>query len=103
MAQRLQDTFDDVARVITSTGIRASHLRLEVTESVLAEDDGRLIELGRALGLLVVAEGVETETQLDALSVPDCDLAQGYLFARPMPPAEVPGHLAALAASSATR
>ncbi len=43
-----------------------------------------LVELARALGLSVVAEGVETETQLSALAVPGCDLAQGYLLSRPL-------------------
>jgi EAL domain-containing protein (putative c-di-GMP-specific phosphodiesterase class I) len=33
----------------------------------------------------VIAEGVETERQLDALARLECDFAQGYLFSRPMP------------------
>ncbi len=43
-----------------------------------------LIELGRALGLVTIAEGIETPAQLSALQSPACDLAQGYLLARPM-------------------
>jgi EAL domain-containing protein (putative c-di-GMP-specific phosphodiesterase class I) len=43
------------------------------------------VELGRNLGLTVVAEGVEdAETHLALHSV-GCDLAQGYHFARPLP------------------
>lgn len=40
--------------------------------------------LAHDLGLTVVAEGVETRQQSDAISRLGCDLAQGYLFARPM-------------------
>lgn len=44
-----------------------------------------IIELAHALGLTVVAEGVETKAQLCALHDLGCDLAQGWLFARAMP------------------
>ena len=44
-----------------------------------------VISLAHALGLQVVAEGVETEQQLDALRSLDCDFAQGFLFSRPVP------------------
>lgn len=43
-----------------------------------------VIRLAHALGLRVVAEGVETEVQRDILSHLECDEFQGYLFARPM-------------------
>ncbi|HEY7525047.1 MAG TPA: EAL domain-containing protein [Candidatus Limnocylindrales bacterium] len=43
----------------------------------------------RALGLRVTGEGVETTEQLDALRALGCELAQGYLFARPMPAADL--------------
>jgi diguanylate cyclase (GGDEF)-like protein len=39
------------------------------------------------LGLRVVAEGVETEVQRQAVSALGCDMAQGYLFSRPLDPA----------------
>ena len=45
-----------------------------------------LIELGRALGLEIIAEGVESEAQLRLLRGERCDCAQGYLFAPPLPP-----------------
>jgi EAL domain-containing protein (putative c-di-GMP-specific phosphodiesterase class I) len=44
-----------------------------------------LVALGRAMGLTVVAEGVETDFQRARLHAFACDEAQGYLFARPMP------------------
>ncbi|MBI5937751.1 MAG: EAL domain-containing protein [Betaproteobacteria bacterium] len=43
-----------------------------------------IVSLGRALGLTVVAEGVESEAQLQALLPLGCDEGQGYYFARPM-------------------
>jgi EAL domain-containing protein (putative c-di-GMP-specific phosphodiesterase class I) len=45
----------------------------------------KTIELGHELGMRVVAEGVETEEQLLRLSGMGCDIAQGYLFSRPVP------------------
>ncbi len=44
-----------------------------------------IIELGRILGLHIVAEGVERPEELDALRALGCDVSQGYLIARPMP------------------
>ena len=44
-----------------------------------------VLDLGRALGLTTVAEGVETEEQLAVLRDLGCDWAQGYLLARPAP------------------
>jgi EAL domain-containing protein (putative c-di-GMP-specific phosphodiesterase class I) len=42
--------------------------------------------MGAGLGLTVVAEGVETEEQAKLLRGYGCQLAQGYLFARPLAP-----------------
>jgi diguanylate cyclase (GGDEF)-like protein/PAS domain S-box-containing protein len=51
-----------------------------------------VVRLAQALGLGVIAEGVERPEQLAALRDLGCDLVQGYLFARPEPP-EVAGEL----------
>jgi EAL domain-containing protein (putative c-di-GMP-specific phosphodiesterase class I) len=48
-----------------------------------------VIKLAHALGLQVVAEGVEQAAQLEQLAAMGCDFAQGYLFARPLPVTEV--------------
>ena len=47
-----------------------------------------IIGLGHSLGLKVVAEGVETEEQLDYLRSIQCDAIQGYYYSRPLPPDE---------------
>ena len=48
-----------------------------------------LLALGRDLGLRVVVEGVERPAQVEVLRRIGCTHAQGYLFGRPVPPAEV--------------
>ena len=47
------------------------------------------IDLGHALGAIVVAEGVETLEQWEFVHTVGCDLAQGYLVGRPAPPDEI--------------
>jgi EAL domain-containing protein (putative c-di-GMP-specific phosphodiesterase class I) len=43
-----------------------------------------IVSLGHSLGLEVIAEGVETPSQLDDLREMGCDQGQGYLFAPPV-------------------
>jgi diguanylate cyclase (GGDEF)-like protein len=54
-----------------------------------------VLSMGRALGVSVVAEGVETEEQASRLRTLGCKLAQGYLFSRPVSPEAVDALLAA--------
>jgi diguanylate cyclase (GGDEF)-like protein/PAS domain S-box-containing protein len=49
-----------------------------------------VVQLGHALGLCVVAEGVESPLQLAHLRELGCDRAQGYLFSRPRPAVLIP-------------
>ena len=44
-----------------------------------------MINMGRSLNLRVVAEGVETQTELAFLQARQCDEAQGFYFSRPVP------------------
>jgi diguanylate cyclase (GGDEF)-like protein/PAS domain S-box-containing protein len=135
----------DVATALTAAGVPPEQLILELTESVMLDDDYRLrsdlatlrgmgciislddfgkgysslaylaklpvdilkmdrefvaeihnderaaalvasiVDLGRALGMDVVAEGVETPAQLAALAAMDCRFLQGWLLGRPVP------------------
>ncbi len=59
-----------------------------------------LLSLGHSMGLVVIAEGVETEGQFDWLVAHGCDQVQGYLLGRPMPLRELLA-LLALARDSA--
>ncbi|PWQ93708.1 sensor domain-containing protein [Leucothrix arctica] len=48
-----------------------------------------IIAMAQALGLEIVAEGVESSAQLDYLAKRNCEYAQGYLFNKPITPAEI--------------
>ena len=72
--------------------------RLKIDRAFVAEVPGKaadgaivvaMIAMAHALGLQVVAEGVESAAQRDFLTQNGCDLGQGYLFARPLPPEKV--------------
>jgi len=140
---------DDVARALAASGVPASRLMLEITESVLVDAEDRVerelaalreagcvisiddfgtghstlarlsrlpvdvlkmdrgfvadiehdpraaavvasvVDLGRTLGMDVVAEGVETPGQLAALRRLDCRFLQGHLLGRPVPVADL--------------
>jgi EAL domain-containing protein (putative c-di-GMP-specific phosphodiesterase class I) len=58
------------------------------TESEDSAIVAAVVSLGHALGLSIVAEGVETSGQLDALLALGCDRAQGYWFSGPREPTE---------------
>ncbi|WP_310448334.1 EAL domain-containing protein [Thiobacillus sp.] len=72
--------------------------RLKVDKSFVRDIDSdpddaaivrAIITMGHALGLKVVAEGVETRAHLDFLRQHGCDELQGYFFSRPVPAAEM--------------
>jgi len=61
----------------------------EFVRDVASDPDDRAlvtaaIRMGKGLGLVVVAEGVETQAQLAFLAERDCDVVQGYLFSEPL-------------------
>jgi len=76
-------------------------------QSVESNDRGgpiskMIIGLGQNLGLEVIAEGVETEGQLQYMQEHGCDVAQGYLYAHPMSPEDLTPWLRANQRISAT-
>lgn len=72
----------DIIKIDRSLISRAEHGERERT--VVAG----LIELGHRLGMTCVAEGIETESQLELLQRLHCDRLQGYYIGKPMPPEE---------------
>jgi len=52
-----------------------------------------VIQMGRALNIAVVAEGVETEAQAEFLLACGCHVLQGYLLGSPMPPEQLASHV----------
>lgn len=57
-----------------------------------------IIQMARSFNLLTTAEGVEDDATRQLLAELGCDQGQGYLFARPMPGAELPGYMQRVAA-----
>jgi EAL domain-containing protein (putative c-di-GMP-specific phosphodiesterase class I) len=47
------------------------------------------LELARGLGMTTLAEGIETPEELAFLREHGCELGQGYLFSKPVPPEEI--------------
>ncbi len=95
---------DDYGTGYSSLGYLA-HLPIRILKidrcfiTDLAHDAGKIIvasvnALAHALGLQVVAEGVETDMQHRVVEAVGCDLAQGYLYARPAPAAAIGALLA---------
>ncbi|MGO8117536.1 EAL domain-containing protein [Rhizobium leguminosarum] len=56
---------------------------------------GSIIDIGRSLNILVIAEGVETAEHIRILEELDCDTLQGYALARPMPAMQIPSFIRA--------
>ena len=63
-----------------------NNLAPDATDFALCE---AIVVMAHKLGLKVIAEGVETEQQHDLLKQIGCDYAQGYLFSRPVPAADL--------------
>jgi len=102
------DFVEEVMQVLARHSLPAHCLELEITESVDMQDLSIVVETLerlRALGISIaiddfgtdysslsldfrtVAEGVETETQLDQVTAIGCDCIQGYYYSRPVPAA----------------
>jgi EAL domain-containing protein (putative c-di-GMP-specific phosphodiesterase class I) len=77
-------------------------------QSMTSERDSRkivaaVVGLGYSLGMVTVAEGVETEEQADMLLWLGCELGQGWLFGRPQPAGRIPDMIAAAPRTLSTR
>ncbi|MCR5672871.1 MAG: EAL domain-containing protein [Lachnospiraceae bacterium] len=62
-------------------------------DEIMSTDRGKIIvessvRMAKQLGLSVIAEGVETQDQLDFLDSIGCDIVQGFYYSRPIPPEE---------------
>jgi diguanylate cyclase (GGDEF)-like protein len=98
----LRMSIDDFGAGVTSlaylSSLAVGELKLDrtfISGLVGADRDRELdlvrstIELGHAMGLRIVAEGIEDKATLDLLSDLGCDFAQGYCISRPKPPGEL--------------
>lgn len=115
-AERIASTLSDLRRLGFSlalddfgTGYASlSHLRslpvssLKIDRSFIRdlEHDPKtraivrsIIELAGALDLAIIAEGVETRSQLEAVTALNCSIIQGYLIAEPMAGADIPAFI----------
>jgi len=70
-----------------------SFLARGVTNGVVSPLLRTVVTLGHELGMTVVAEGIETQEHFEAMRELGCDVGQGWLLSRPMPPEDVFRHL----------
>ena len=68
-----------------------THMTEDSTDAAIVRS---CVDLARNLGLTAVAEGVETESVWNQLTVLGCHLAQGFFLAKPMPPGDLEGWMA---------
>lgn len=78
-----------------------SHIKIDRSFVAPLDDPTRepgvvraVVEIGRALGMSTVAEGIETTAQLDRLRALGCALGQGYLLGRPLDPEAIRARVA---------
>ena len=62
-----------------------------------------ILQIGQSLHMVTIAEGIETEEQSQLVTGLGCELGQGYLYARPLPVADVDSWLQASALSASNR
>ena len=76
----------NVLSSVTADVIKMDKAFLDYIDSQKSKDFIRhFVKLLRQMDLEVIAEGVETKEQLDMLKKADCDVVQGYYYAKPMP------------------
>jgi diguanylate cyclase (GGDEF)-like protein len=67
-----------------------NNIENDVNDSIIVS---AIINMGHALGLLIVAEGIETVQQLEIIKKLDCDEYQGYLYSKPLSPQDLEKHV----------
>lgn len=84
------------ASIVTLLKLTPKRLKIDrqliapITESAAQQQLVRsIIDIGRARGIEVVAEGVETTRHIEILRDMGCDALQGYALSRPLPPSEL--------------
>jgi EAL domain-containing protein (putative c-di-GMP-specific phosphodiesterase class I) len=104
-SQRVQTCLDDFGTGYSSLSylqqLPIAYLKIDQSfvRRLGADDDAlaivkTIIVLAHQLGRQVIAEGVETAEQLTILRALGCEYGQGYVFAKPLPCADVPSFLA---------
>ncbi len=107
------DSVTDTANAIRSLGVslamddfgtgysalsyltRLPFQKLKIDQSFIRDPNGKnwpivgaVIQLARELGMQTIAEGVESREHVSQLTELGCDIGQGYLYSRPVPPAD---------------
>ena len=81
---RLKDLPIDILKIDRSF-VSEAHLDRDAGTMVRA-----MVQLAKNLGMIPLAEGIETAEELAFLRALNCPLAQGYLFSRPVPASDIP-------------
>ena len=74
---------------LQATELKVDQSLVQETQGPHSEDLARAVEFGKAQGMRLVAEGIETEAQLARVRALHCDRGQGYLLSRPTTKADV--------------
>ena len=74
---------------LQATELKVDQSLVQETRGAHAEDLARAVAFGKAQGMRLVAEGIETEAQLARVRELHCDRGQGYLLSRPTTKADV--------------
>ena len=96
---RIKIALDDFGKGYSSLNylrqLPISTLKLDKSfiDSILYDSDhkltGQIVSLGKSMGMTTIAEGVETQEQLEYLTHCNCDKFQGFLYSRPQPEREI--------------
>ncbi|MGH1525272.1 EAL domain-containing protein [Leifsonia sp. L25] len=74
---------------LQATELKVDQSLVQETQGAHAEDLAQAVAFGKAHGMRLVAEGIETEAQLARVRALQCDRGQGYLLSRPTTKADV--------------